>query len=139
MLRQIVWGVQNGPITKNYYYKKLLLQKTASNCFIFFEICFSFRTVSVWLDELNWIDSNVHIHTFHKRWSFIRRCFFPLTNLNHANLTNSTSLSTTVTPACEKHFISSKNSKPFLKPKEGRTPISRKTKLVTPDMDHDLM
>ena len=69
MLRQIGWGVQNWPITKNG-----VLPVTN---FLFRKFCFSVGTAYI---ELIWCTNhpNVHIHTFRKRWSFTLGCFFPV-------------------------------------------------------------
>ena len=63
------WGVQNGPIRKNG-----ILPVTTS---FFGRFCFSIRT---FYKELIWCTNypSVHIHTFRKRWSFIRGCFLPV-------------------------------------------------------------
>ena len=61
MLRQIELQLQNGPITKS----GVLL---VTSYFISLENLFQF--------------SNVDIHIFHKRWSLILGCFFPVSNLN---------------------------------------------------------
>ena len=68
MLRQIEWGVQNWPITKN----RVLPVTT----FLFPKFCFSFGTSYI---ELIWCTNhpNVHIHTFWKRWNYTLGCFFP--------------------------------------------------------------
>ena len=72
MLRQIEWGVQNWPITKN----RVLPVTT----FLFWKFCFSLGTSYI---ELIWCTNhpNVHIHTFLKRWSFTLGCFFPVSIL----------------------------------------------------------
>ena len=69
LLRQVEWGVQNGHITKNG-----VLPVTA---LFFRKFYFSLRTSH---EEFIWCTnySNVDIHTFRKRWSFIRWCFFPV-------------------------------------------------------------
>ena len=53
----------------------------ASNCLIFLKILFSLRTSYI---DLIWCanDPNAHIRTFWRRWSFIWRCFFPVSILN---------------------------------------------------------
>ena len=68
-LRQIEWWVQNGPITKN----EILPVTTL----FFWKFCFSLRTS---YKRLIWCtnDTNIHIRTFFKDWSFIWRCFFPV-------------------------------------------------------------
>ena len=72
MLRQIEWGVQNGPTTKNG-----VLPVTA---LFFWKFYFSLRTFfKVFILCPNY--TNVHIHTFHKRWSFIWGCVFPVSIL----------------------------------------------------------
>ena len=65
MLAQIERWVQNGAE-----------RSFASNYFFFFKFCFSLRTS---FKELIWCakDSNVHIHTFRKRWSLVWGCFSP--------------------------------------------------------------
>ena len=65
-IRQIEWGVQDGPITKN----QVLLVTT----FFFQKFCFSLRTpykMFTWCINL----LNVHIQTFWRCWSFIWRFF----------------------------------------------------------------
>ena len=63
--------------TKWIYYKE---RRFASNYFFFMEIFFSLKTSYT---ELIWCtnDPNAQIHTFCKRWSFIWRCFVPLSIL----------------------------------------------------------
>ena len=72
MLRQIEWWVQDGPITKNGVLPATTL--------LFWKVCFSLRTSN---KELIWCTNNpnAHIPTFCKRWSFILRCFFPVSIL----------------------------------------------------------
>ena len=57
-----------------------------SNCFIFWKICFSFRTS--W-NELIWCtnDPNVHIRIFifRKRWSLILGCLFSVSILKDSS------------------------------------------------------
>ena len=79
MLRQIEWGVQNGPITKNG-----VLPVTS---LFFGKFCFSLGT---WYKELIWCTNhlNVHIHSFRNRWSFIWGCFFPVSMLNLSYVNN---------------------------------------------------
>ena len=83
MLRQIEWGVQNWPITKNG-----VLPITT---FLFQKFCFSLGT---WYIELIWCTNhpNVHIHTFQNCWSFTLGCFFPVNiykiDLNVAKIKN---------------------------------------------------
>ena len=74
MLRQIEWGVQNGPITKVG-----VLQARTS---FVRKFCFSLRTS---YKELIWCinHANVHIHRFRKLWSFIWGCFFRVSILNY--------------------------------------------------------
>ena len=62
------WGVKNRTITKNGVLPVTTL--------FFQKFYFSWRTS---YRELIWCTnhSNAHIHTFWKRWSFIRGCFFP--------------------------------------------------------------
>ena len=69
ILRQIEWGIQHGPITKN----GVLPVTTLSFWKIFFSLWNPYK-------ELIWCTNypNVHIHTFHKHWSFIWGCFFPV-------------------------------------------------------------
>ena len=49
--------------------------------YVFWKFCFSLRT---FYKELIWCtnDPNAHIRTFWERWSFIWRCFFPVSILN---------------------------------------------------------
>ena len=73
MLRQIEWWVRNGPIKKN-----VVLPVTT---LFFSKFCFSLITTSkefIWCSS----DSNLHIHTFYKRCSFIWQCFFPVSIVN---------------------------------------------------------
>ena len=65
-------------ITKWTYHKGWSF---ASNCLIFLENSFQFRTS--W-KELIWCtsDPNVSIRIFRKRWSLILGCFFPVSILN---------------------------------------------------------
>ena len=77
MLRQIEWGVQDRPITKN---------GVLSVSFLFFrKFCSRLRTL---YKELilctNHLD--VHIHTFRKRWSFVWGSFFPVSILKSGSL-----------------------------------------------------
>ena len=76
MLRQIKWWLQNGPITKNGVLPVTTL--------FFWKFCFSLRTS---YKELICCTNNpnAHICTFCKRWSFIWRCFFPVSILNKRN------------------------------------------------------
>ena len=69
MLRQIEWGVQNGPITRT----RVLPVTT----FLFPKFCFHLGTLYI---ELIWHTNhpNVHIHTFWNCWSFNLGCFFPM-------------------------------------------------------------
>ena len=72
MLRQIKWWLQNGSITKNGVLP-------VSNLF-FWKFCFSLRTSKKEL--ICFINnSNAHICTFCKRWSFTWRWFFPVSIL----------------------------------------------------------
>ena len=69
MLKQIEWWLKNWPITKSG-----VLPVTA---LFLWKICFSFRTSwkeSIWCTN----DPNVHIYIFHKHWSLILGCFFPV-------------------------------------------------------------
>ena len=72
MLRQIEWGVQNGPFPKNGVLPitNLLFWK------FYFSIKASYR-------ELIWCTNypNVHIHTVCNRRSFVWGCFFPVSIL----------------------------------------------------------
>ena len=58
----------------------------ASNYFMFLKILFQFKNCK----ELIWCtsDSYVHICTFCKGWSYIWRCFFPVSILNNYNINN---------------------------------------------------
>ena len=79
MLRQIKWWLQNGPITKNGVLPATTL--------FFWKFCFSLRTP---YKELICCTNNpnVHICTFSKRWSFIWRCFFPVSIFKYASSNN---------------------------------------------------
>ena len=57
----------------------------ASNYFIFLKFCFSLRTSC---KELIWStrDTNAHVSTIYKRWSFIWQWFFPKSVLNSASI-----------------------------------------------------
>ena len=74
MAKQIKWWLQNGPldkwITKNRVFP-------VTTFFFFWKFCFSLTTS---YKELICCTNNpsVHICTFCKRWSFIWRCFFPV-------------------------------------------------------------
>ena len=83
MLRQIECSVQNRPIIK-----KGVLPVTP---FLFRKFCFSLGT---WYKELIWCTNHpkVHIHTFRKRWSFIRRYIFPVSIVKYFNITIDCSL-----------------------------------------------
>ena len=73
MLKQIEWWVRNGPIKKN-----VVLPVTT---LFFSKFCFRLITTSkefIWCSS----DSNLHIHTFYKRCSFIWQCFFPVSIVN---------------------------------------------------------
>ena len=72
MIRQIEWWLQNGPIKKN--------GDLPVTSLFFWKFCFSLRTS---YKELVWCakNTNVHIRTFCKRWSFIWRYFFPVSIL----------------------------------------------------------
>ena len=63
--------------TKWTYHKE---RRFAINFFIYLKFCFSLRTSH---KELIWCtnDPNAHIPTFRKRWSFIWRCYFPVSIL----------------------------------------------------------
>ena len=69
----------NKMVTVKWTYQKE--RSFASNYFIFWKFCFSLRTC---YKELICCTSNpnAHICTFCKRWSFIWRCFFPVSILN---------------------------------------------------------
>ena len=72
MLGQIKWWLQNGPITKNGVFPVTTL--------FFWKFYFSLRTS---YKELICCSNNpnAYICTFCKRWSFILRCFFPVSIL----------------------------------------------------------
>ena len=72
ILRQIEWRLQNEPITKNGFLP-------VTDLFIS-KFCFSLRTS---YKELICCTNNpnIHICNFCKRWSFIWRCFFPVSIL----------------------------------------------------------
>ena len=72
MLRQIKWVS-----TKWIHHKE---RSFTSNYFIFLKILFQLKTSYKEL-ILCIIDPNVHISTFCKHWSFIWRCFFPVSIL----------------------------------------------------------
>ena len=71
-VKQILWGVQNGPITKNG-----VLPVTSS---FFWRFCFNLR---ISYKELIWCtnDPNVHTRTFWKHWNLIWWCFIPVSIL----------------------------------------------------------
>ena len=73
MLRQIEWGVQNGPITKN--------EVLPVTTFLFQKFYFSLGTLHIGLIWCTKHIPNVHIHTFRKQWSFTLGCFFPVSVL----------------------------------------------------------
>ena len=56
ILRQMEWGAQNGPITKNGF---------ASNYFTFLKILFQYKNLLHKELICNTNYSDVHIHTFH--------------------------------------------------------------------------
>ena len=72
MLRQIEWRVQNRSIAKN----GVLLETSL----FLWKFCFSLRTS---YKELIWCTNgrNAHMRTFCNSWSFIWRCFFPVSIL----------------------------------------------------------
>ena len=72
MLRQKIWWLQNGPITKNE-----VLTVTTS---LFWKFCFSWRTS---YKELICFTNNpnAQICIFCKHWRLIWRCFFPVSIL----------------------------------------------------------
>ena len=72
ILRQM--GVQNARITKS--------GTLPVTIFFFLNFCVSIRTS---YEELIWCINypNIHIHNFCWHWSFISRCFFPLSILNY--------------------------------------------------------
>ena len=73
MLRQIKWWLQNGPIKKNGVLPVITL--------FFWKFCFSLRAFYI---ELICCTNNpkIDIGTFWKCWSFIWRCFFPMSILS---------------------------------------------------------
>ena len=77
-LRQIEWGVQNGPITKNAVLPVTTL--------FFWKCCFrlrnSYKELIICTNH-----PNVLIHTFQKRWSFISGCFFTVSILKKDAIT----------------------------------------------------
>ena len=72
ILRQIEWWLQNGPITKNGVFPVTNL--FFSKCW--FSLRTSYKELICCTDK-----PNAHICTFCKRWSFIWRCFFPVSIL----------------------------------------------------------
>ena len=72
MLRQIKWWLQNGPITKNGVFSVTSL--------FFWKLCFSLKTSCKELIRCT-NNPNAYICTFYKHWSFIWRCFFPVSIL----------------------------------------------------------
>ena len=87
MLRQIKWWLQNGSITKNGVLP-------VSNLF-FWKFCFSLRTSKKEL--ICFINnSNAHICTFCKRWSFTWRWFSPVVSLRYYSR---------VIHACSAHYL----------------------------------
>ena len=78
MLRQIERWVQNGPITKNG-----VLPGTTLFCW---KLCFRLRT-SRRVDLMCQL-AKCYIRTFCKRWSFIWRCFFPVSFFKRTKLSN---------------------------------------------------
>ena len=83
-VKTIEWRVQNGSTTKNRVFPGTTL--------FFWKFCFSLRTSP---NELTWFtnEPNVHIPTFYKCWSFIWRCFFPVSILKTVQI-NETSIKT---------------------------------------------
>ena len=73
MSRQIEWEVQNGPITKDGVLPLPTL--------VFWKFCFRVRSFSKELIRFTNYPT-VHIHIFRMRWSFIWRCFFPVSMFN---------------------------------------------------------
>ena len=77
ILRQVKWGIQNEPITKNG-----VLPVTT---FIFQKFCFSLRASCIGLlfytNHAN-VHIHVHNHTFRKRCSCIWGCFVPVSVSN---------------------------------------------------------
>ena len=73
MLRPTVWWIQNGSITRNGVLPVTIL--------FFWIFCFSLRTSYKELISFT-NDPNGHVRTFCKCYSFIWRCFFPVTILN---------------------------------------------------------
>ena len=73
MFRQIKWWLQNGPIKKKGVLPVITL--------FFWKFCSSLRAFYI---ELICCTNNpkTDIDTFWKRWSFIWRCFFPMSILN---------------------------------------------------------
>ena len=71
-VKQILWGVQNGPFTKNG-----VLPVTSS---FFWRFCFNLRTS---YKELIWCtnDPNAYTRTFCKHWNLIWWCFIPVSIL----------------------------------------------------------
>ena len=77
ILRQIEWGVQDRPITKNG-----VLPVTA---LFFRKFCFNLRTS---YKEFIWCTNQLytHIHTFRKRWSIIWGAFSQWVSLKDINM-----------------------------------------------------
>ena len=92
--------------TKWIYHKE---RSFASNYFIFLIFFFSLRTS---YKELIWYTSypNVHIPTLCKRWSFIRRCLFPVSILEINGFKVLIQIAFPIIPLCSllmgfEHFI----------------------------------
>ena len=79
ILRQIKWWLSNGPITKNGVFPVTTL--------FFWKLCFSLGTSYKKLICCT-NNSNAHICSFCKRWSFILRLFFPVSILKEYKVRN---------------------------------------------------
>ena len=81
MLKQIKWWLQNGTITKN--------RDLPVTTLFFWKFCFTLRTCyTEFIFCTN--NPNAHICTFCKCWSFIWRCFFPVSILKIKELQQET-------------------------------------------------
>ena len=92
LLRQIEWSVQNGPITENGVW--------SVTTHFYFSLRTSYKEM-IWCTN----DPNAHIHIFCKRWSFIWRCFFPVSIVKRILKWRKTLLISLVNTKCIKRCI----------------------------------